>query len=51
MDYDGIMCEVRDTIEAGTSLTMQDLSEEAQATVRAHCALHGIPLPLPDGEQ
>lgn len=46
--YEAILAEIDSTIESGVSMTMRDLTPEAQTILRAHAARTGEPLPLPD---
>lgn len=45
MNIEDILAEIAETIESGTSLTMQDLTPEAQAIIRSHFAFEDLPLP------
>lgn len=51
MTYDAIIAEIVEAIEAGTSLMLEDLTDEAQAILRAHAEQTGEELPLPSREE
>lgn len=48
---ESILDEIAEAIESGTSLMMEDLTEEAQAVLRAHAEATGTDLPLPSREE